>query len=344
MNGLTKHLRVFEPHPGLFAFYDGRVDGQRFMAGPNWVDDGALSLGIASYALLRGDHALVYDSHVSVLHALAVRAALEAKGATRFTVVLSHWHLDHVAGTAAFPGCEVIANAKTDAHLRGNFAAIQAGTSSGMPVIDPLILPTKVFSGQMVLWLGDLEVHLTQANIHSDDATVLWLPEARILLAGDTVEDCVTYVGEPEQFATHLVDLDRLAALGPRFVLPNHGSAARIAAGGYDASILPATQRYVGWLMGLQAAPHLAETPLRDVIAMDLASGALEWFAPYEDIHRQNVARTLAYFDHLALCQHQTSRPPAPEPGPRPTEQADVEREAPARGPGRAGKAAGSDG
>ena len=79
MNELTKHLRVFESHPGLFAFYDGRVDGQRFMAGPNWVDDGALSLGIASYALLRGDHALVYDSHVSVPHALAVRAALEAK-------------------------------------------------------------------------------------------------------------------------------------------------------------------------------------------------------------------------------------------------------------------------
>ena len=296
MSGLTEALRVLEPHPGLFAFYDGRVDGQRFAQGPNWVDDGALSLGIASYALLRGDHALVYDTHVSVPHALAVRAALEARGALRFTVVLSHWHLDHVAGTAVFPGAEVIANAKTDAHLRGNLAAIEAGTSSGMPVIDPLILPTKVFSGQMVLWLGDLEVHLIEANIHSDDATVLWLPVERILLAGDTVEDCVTYVGEPEHFATHLVDLDRLAALGPRFVLPNHGSAGRIAAGGYGVSILPAMQSYVRWLMGLQAAPEWSETPLREVIAADLTSGALEWFAPYEAIHRQNITRTLAYF------------------------------------------------
>jgi cyclase len=293
---LTKHLQVFEPHPGLFAFYDGRVDGQRFAEGPNWVDDGALSLGIASYALLRGDHALVYDTHVSVPHALAVKAALEAKGVRRFTVVLSHWHLDHVAGTAAFAGAEVIANAKTDAHLRGNLAAIMAGASSGMPVIDPLILPTKVFSGQMVLWIGDLEVHLIEANIHSDDATVLWLPKERILLAGDTVEDCVTYVGEPEHFATHLVDLDRLAALEPAFVLPNHGSAARIAAGGYDARILPAMQGYVGWLMGLRAAPGLAEVPLREVIAEDLASGTLEWFEPYVAIHQQNVARTLAHF------------------------------------------------
>ncbi len=296
MSDLTQYLRVFEPHPGLFAFYDGRVDGQRFAQGPNWVDDGALSLGIASYAIVRGEHALIYDTHVSVPHALAVKAALEAKGAKRFTVVLSHWHLDHVAGTAAFEGCEVIANAKTDAHLRANFAAIVAGTSSGMPVIDPLILPTKLFSGQMVLWVGDLEVHLIEANIHSDDATVLWLPKDRILLAGDTVEDCVTYVGEPEHFATHLADLDRLATLEPLFVLPNHGSFGRIAAGGYDGAILPAMQRYVAWLMGLREAPRLVDVPLREVIAADLASGALEWFEPYVAIHQQNVARTLAYF------------------------------------------------
>ena len=294
--GLTKHLRVFEPHPGVFAFYDGRVDGHRFADGPNWVDDGALSLGIASYAVLRGDHALIYDTHVSVAHGLAVRAAMQAKGAQRFTVVLSHWHLDHVAGTAAFPGAQVIANAKTDAHLRANRLAITCGTSSGMPVIDPLILPTQTFGGQMVLWLGDLEVHLIEANIHSDDATVLWLPKDRILLAGDTVEDVVTYVVDPADFATHLGDLDRLAALMPLWILPNHGDPGRIAGGGYGAGILPAMQRYIGWLMALKTAPDLADMPLRAVIGDDLASGVLVWFDAYDAIHRQNIAQTLTYY------------------------------------------------
>jgi cyclase len=293
---LTRHLRVYEPHPGLFAFYDGRVEGYRFADGPNWVDDGALELGIASYALLRGDHALIYDTHVSVPHAVALRRVLEEAGARRFTVVLSHWHLDHVAGTAVFPGAEVIANAKTAAHLRAGLTGIEAGTSKGMPAINPLILPTQVFSGEMVLWVGDLEVYLIEANIRSDDATVLWLPGDGILLAGDTVEDCVTYVGEPEHFATHLVDLDRLAALKPRFVLPNHGAAERIAAGGYEASIVPATQRYVRWLMRLRDAPALADTPLRKIIANDLASGALIWFEPYEEVHRDNVECCLAHF------------------------------------------------
>jgi hypothetical protein len=39
---LTRHLRVLEPAPGILAFYDGRVPGQRFAARDNWVDDGAL--------------------------------------------------------------------------------------------------------------------------------------------------------------------------------------------------------------------------------------------------------------------------------------------------------------
>jgi cyclase len=238
----------------------------------------------------------VYDTHVSVPHALAVKAALEARGAKRFTVVLSHWHLDHVAGTAAFEGSPVIANAKTDAHLRANFVAIQAGTSSGMPVIDPLILPTQVFSGQMVLNIGDLEVHLIEANIHSDDATVLWLPNEQILLAGDTVEDCVTFVGEPEHFAAHLLDLDRLAALDPLFVLPNHGAAERIAAGGYGAGILPAMQRYIGFLMRLKEDYSLASTPLAEVIAPDLASGDLIWYDTYAEVHDENLRACFAYY------------------------------------------------
>ena len=56
------HLRVLRPDAAVYAFYDGRMDGYRFADGPNWVDDGALSLGVASYALVSGDAALVYDT------------------------------------------------------------------------------------------------------------------------------------------------------------------------------------------------------------------------------------------------------------------------------------------
>ncbi|PZQ99971.1 MAG: MBL fold metallo-hydrolase [Cereibacter sphaeroides] len=291
---IAEHLRILRPRPGVLAFYDGRIEGQRFAPGANWVDDGALSLGIASYAVVSGDQALVYDTHVSLDHARAVRHAVEAEGARQITVVLSHCHLDHVAGTEVFADCEVIACRKTYDHLSRDRHAIEQGKLSGGPAISPLILPTKVFDGEMRLLIGDTEVVLIEANIHSDDAVVLWLPQTRVLIAGDTVEDSVTYVGEPESFALHLADIERLFVLEPSKVLPNHGAPEVIAKGGYDASLLTATADYIRWLMRLWDQPELAQMRLAEAIAPQLEAGSLTLWPPYEDVHRQNIKRTLA--------------------------------------------------
>src|SRR3954452_18210332 len=110
------HLRVLEPADGVLAFYDGRVPGHRFARGSNWVDEGAISLGIDSYALVSGQAALVYDTHVSLDHGRFGRRTPEEMGGREPTVVLSHWHLDHVAGSEVFGDCEVIASARTPEH------------------------------------------------------------------------------------------------------------------------------------------------------------------------------------------------------------------------------------
>ena len=286
------HLRILTPHPGLFAYYDGRIPGYRFDPRDNWVDDGALSLGIASFALVQGDAALVYDTGTTLAHGQAMRAHLERLGVRHLRVILSHWHKDHVAGTAAFGGVEVIANARTAAHLVSRREEIEGGTD--WPPISPLVLPTTTFQDRLSLTLGAVRVELIAVNIHSDDATVLWLPEARILLAGDTVEDTLTYVAEPEHFATHLVDLARLAALQPAHVLPCHGDPEMIAKGGYGPGLIAATQRYVGFLAALKDQPDRRDTLLQDILAPDLAAGDLHWFAPYERVHAANVAKALA--------------------------------------------------
>lgn len=294
---LTANLRIFSPHPGLYAYYDGRTPGFGYAPYPNWVDDGALALGIATYAIVEGDQALVYDTHISTAHGQAIRQHLAELGVAHFTVVYSHCHLDHVAGTAAFEGAEVIANARTAEHLRRDKDAIEAGTLSGPPAIAPLILPTQTFSGRMDFRFGSRQVSLIEANIHSDDATVLWLPDHRILLAGDTVEDCVTYVDAPEDFAIHMAELDRLMALNAQHVLPDHGDEGMLRIGGYNSTLLEATQSYIRWLLRLKDDPLQAERALTDVIGSYLSDGTLRWFAPYEDIHRQNVRRTLALLD-----------------------------------------------
>jgi cyclase len=286
---VLEHARVLHPAPGVLAFYDGRAAGQRFAAGPNWVDEGAISLGIASYAILDGGEALVYDTHVSVEHGRWVRETVEAAGACRVTVLLSHWHLDHVAGNEAFEGCELLAGARTAELLAEKRAAIEAGELEGPPPIAPLLLPTRTFSGSLELPIGARRLELIAVEVHSDDAVVIWEPATATLWAGDTVEDTVTYVDDPWAFDAHLRDLGRLAALEPRRVLPAHGDPEVIDGGGYGAGLLRATAEYIGFLQRCRGEPALRELPLREVLHDAIAAGDIHYFPPYEDVHRHNL-------------------------------------------------------
>jgi cyclase len=291
---MIEHLRILRPHPNIYAFYDGRVEGYRYLPQDNWIDDGALSLGIASYAIVDGDEAVIYDTHISVEHANHIRKVLVDSGVKKFTIVLSHWHPDHVAGTEAFTDCTIIANRRTADHLAKHRMAIEAGTQHGLPAIAPLVMPNQIFETQMTLQLGKMQLKLIEANIHSDDATVIWIEEFGILLAGDTMEDTVTYVGEPENFDIHLKDLDRLWALNPTHILPNHGDPDIIALGGYEKTFIRATQQYIRMLKRCVHDPVLRAKDLSEIINGPLEAGWVNLFEPYEAIHRQNVETLLA--------------------------------------------------
>jgi glyoxylase-like metal-dependent hydrolase (beta-lactamase superfamily II) len=268
------------------------VPGRSFAGARDWVE-ADLALGTTAYAIVDGDSALVYDTHVSPEHGRSIRRELEGRGVRRFSVVLSHWHLDHVAGTAAFADCEVIANERTAALLAEKGVAIRAGEELGPPGIDPLILPTRTFSGRESLMIGGIEVELVEFEIHSPDATVLRRAGDGLLLAGDTLEDTVTFVDEPERLGVHLDELERLRNLGANRVLPTHGDPDLIGAGGYGPGLIDATEDYVRALLRMPGEPALAEAPLRELIAPALAGGDLTWNDDYADVHALNVRAVL---------------------------------------------------
>lgn len=282
-------LHVLRLADNLLGFYAGRV-GETSSEPQTWVDEGALALGICSYAILDGTEAIVYDTHVSVAHARQIRDVIERLGARRIRVVLSHWHLDHVAGTEAFADCEVIANQATADLLEEHRSQIETGTLDGPPAIAPLILPTTTFESSMTIDTPSVRVELVQFEIHSSDATVILLRDHGILLAGDTVEDTVTYVSEPDRLAVHIDELERMRRLGASRLLPNHGGRDVIERGGYSEFLIDATQHYIRDLLAAAAAPDDPAGGLEEFVRDPLAAGWITWFAPYERVHEANLA------------------------------------------------------
>ena len=263
-----QHLRILRLSANLIGFYDGRVPGLRFAPEPNWVDDGALSLGICSYALVDGGEALVYDTHVSVAHAAAIRRELGGSGCD------TSWSSSATGTPTTSPVTKPSPTARSSPAgctrdlLARQQDAIEAGTSEeGPPPISPLILPTSDFEGSTHLTVGRLRVEALQFNIHTADSVVLHLPREGILLAGDTLEDTVTYVSEPEAIPVHLRELDRLRRLGAGRIYPNHGSPLTLERSGYGEGLLRATKRYLGDLLRTQRDPALAELDLRRFVA-----------------------------------------------------------------------------
>jgi len=289
-DALGSTLRILRPHPNVYAFYDGRIDGVRaYSLEPNWLDDGAYALGVCVYAIVDGTQALIYDTHISRPHARLVRQALKAAGVTAMRVVLSHWHDDHVAGNEVFADCEIIAHTLTERALIEHRVEIE----SANPPIMPLVMPNHVFEGELDLIVGTVRVELRPADIHSHDGLILLLPDLGLLLAGDTLEEPITYVAEPTRLAIHVEELKRIKAWGYPRILPNHGAPDIIEAGGYGPELIDATIRYVKKLIRTRDDMALADQDLSTFIAEDLRSGALRYFAPYEQVHANNVKKVL---------------------------------------------------
>lgn len=290
MPPLGSTLRVHEPYPGVLAFYDGRIEGLRaYSDEPNWLDDGAYALGLCSYAIVSGEDALVYDTSISLPHARMIRATLETAGVRRIRVVLSHWHTDHVAGNEVFADCEIIANDLTERALRDN----RHNLENRNPPIKPLIMQNRIFQGELQLKVGEIDVELRHADIHSHDGTVMILPHLKLMFAGDTLEDPITYVAEPKRLRDHLRDLDRMATWNFEKILPNHGAEDVIVAGGYGPELIAATRTYVEKLLRVRNEPDLAGQDLKSFIADDLRAGAIRYFAPYEAVHAENIKAVL---------------------------------------------------
>lgn len=185
--------------------------------------------------IVGGDAVMVIDTQATPVMAQdVIRRIREVTDKPIRYVVLSHYHAVRVLGASAYGAEHVIASRDTHdlivergeqdkASEIGRFPRLFRNVES---VPAGLTWPTITFTGFLSLDLGGLEVQLMQLGRgHTKGDTVAWLPQEKILFAGDLVEyDATPYAGDA-YFQDWPQTLDRLAALQPRALVPGRGAA-----------------------------------------------------------------------------------------------------------------------
>ena len=148
-------------------------------------------------------------------------------------VVLSHYHAVRVLGASGYGAANIIASRDTyDLIVERGEQDYQSELErfprlfNAVESVPGLTWPNIVFSGELTVWLGSVEVRLMQVGRgHTKGDTIAWLPQERVLFSGDLVEFGATpYTGDAylrEWPAT----LDKLAALSPAALVPGRGAA-----------------------------------------------------------------------------------------------------------------------
>jgi cyclase len=218
-----------------------------------------------------GGRALVVDAFFSPGAARDLRAVAEELAGPVELLVVTHAHFDHYGGAQVYADVPIAATARTREaiseqgpgrleKLRSTFADYVAELEAkGAPEWEreqaraigeelpglELTLPTETFDER--LQADDVEV-LACGPGHTPSDSVVWVPDDRVLFAGDlvTVDAHPNLAhGDPENWFRIL---DRLDALGARRVVSGHGPVA-------DGEAIEVVRRYIETLLLLAAEP-----------------------------------------------------------------------------------------
>jgi cyclase len=203
---------------------------------------------LSNAGVIAGPSGLVLvDTAATRARAEALRAAAGGlgRGPVR-TVINTHSHGDHVFGNSLFaPPATVIAHELTGPEME----AAGMGLRTLWPDVEwgelPLRLPAVTFGRSMTLLLGDRAVELHHVGpAHSTNDIVAWIPDARVLFAGDVVLPGCTPFCLMGSVRGCLAALGRLRGFGARTVVGGHGKV-----GGPE--VFDETERYLRRILDL---------------------------------------------------------------------------------------------
>jgi cyclase len=200
---------------------------QEIVTGVNVALGGVCNRGVIS----QGGNVLVVDSGIAAVEAIPLRAAAqEYRKEGALYLFNTHPHGDHTYGNQVFADCPIIAHegVRNDLVVNGEQTLANWKQNPRMAafVSDVTITPpTLTFQEKMTVFVGDIEVQLLYLGIaHSPSDSVAWLPQSRVLFAGDLLFNAIVPATPPGGNTAHWVHaLEQLEQLGAAYAIPGHG-------------------------------------------------------------------------------------------------------------------------
>jgi alkyl sulfatase BDS1-like metallo-beta-lactamase superfamily hydrolase len=161
------------------------------------------------------------------------------------TVIYTHGHIDHAfnlgpvladAKALGYPRPQVIAHQRILARftryqrLHGHTTYINRinfGTPPDTVIVPEFFYPDTLIDAGLSFRVGDMTVELYTDIGETDDAIWVWIPERRLLFAGDFLLWCFPNIGNPFKVQRYAegwaLALEKMAALHPVAAGPGHG-------------------------------------------------------------------------------------------------------------------------
>ena len=203
-----------------------------------------------------GDDALlVVDTGMGTANARRVlRRARELADARPLMLTLTHFHPEHGFGAQVFRDeATILYNASQRDELEAKFAEFVELFSTFSPEIAEMLSdvervePDETYEARRRIDLGGIVAELESVGpAHTRGDQLVWLPEQRVLFAGDLVENRFFPIlpDADARGSEWITLLARIEGMEPGVVVPGHGEVG-------DAALVGDVREYLEWVRSL---------------------------------------------------------------------------------------------
>jgi glyoxylase-like metal-dependent hydrolase (beta-lactamase superfamily II) len=201
------------------------------------------------------DAVLVVDTGMGIDNAQRVleRARELAAGKPLF-LTLTHFHPEHGFGAQVFrDAATIVYNESQREELEAKFGEFVEMFSGFSPQIADILSdvervePHETYQHRHRIDLGGVVVELESVGpAHTRGDQLVWLPEQKVLFAGDLVENrFFPILPDADAHGSDWIALlERIEAMAPATVVPGHGAVG-------DVGLVGEVRAYLGWIRSL---------------------------------------------------------------------------------------------